>query len=335
VVFCPDEKRGKRDKKQWLNDMLQCQADARKAAGWSAEKVAQALQYAKVPIPEFEAGTLQCSQCSRSFGLLTKRHHCRCCGSVVCDGCSTGRADMRSLNAPGATDVGPWLNNERVCDDCVKLANIFYQDYARSQVIDDAEDGIRTPQIWRVPVVQMVQDTRRRSYQASDSASLAQVSTAEPGEARRPQQRERSRSTNRFATAQAAWRYAAKEARAVDYHHGSAQATQKAHGQVGLWAGWLWKQGQGSSAFGRTNWKKRWFVLTNEQLSYYESMEDSMRVTSRTAGGVRGVAKGSLMIKEYGVSSVDMDLMGVRAAPFVLEHSATRVQIDTEVSDSQ
>jgi hypothetical protein len=58
VVFCPDEKRGKRDKKQWLNDMLQCQADARKAAGWSAEKVAQALQYAKVPIPEFEAGTL-------------------------------------------------------------------------------------------------------------------------------------------------------------------------------------------------------------------------------------------------------------------------------------
>jgi hypothetical protein len=97
----------------------------------------------------------------------------------------------------------------------------------------------------------------------------------------------------------------------------------------------LWKQGQGSSAFGRTNWKKRWFVLTNEQLSYYESMEDSMRVTSRTAGGVRGVAKGSLMIKEYGVSSVDMDLMGVRAAPFVLEHSATRVQIDTEVSDSQ
>lgn len=29
-----------------------------------------------------------CTLCSRGFGLLSRRHHCRDCGTVVCDGCS-------------------------------------------------------------------------------------------------------------------------------------------------------------------------------------------------------------------------------------------------------
>lgn len=39
--------------------------------------------------------------------------------------------------------------------------------------------------------------------------------------------------------------------------------------------GFLWKKGTGSSALGRKNWKKRWFILDNQILSYYEDFNDT------------------------------------------------------------
>jgi hypothetical protein len=35
--------------------------------------------------------------------------------------------------------------------------------------------------------------------------------------------------------------------------------------------GYLYKKGTGSSAIGRKNWKRRWFLLEGAALSYYES----------------------------------------------------------------
>ena len=29
-----------------------------------------------------------CLNCGKSFGLLTRRHHCRLCGGIMCDKCS-------------------------------------------------------------------------------------------------------------------------------------------------------------------------------------------------------------------------------------------------------
>jgi hypothetical protein len=98
----------------------------------------------QVSMPLFDPDGPHCSRCHSAFGVLTRRHHCRVCGSMICDACSTGRADLRQLNAPGAADMGPWLSNERVCDDCVKWAAIFYQDYMRFIGRADAavhEDG--------------------------------------------------------------------------------------------------------------------------------------------------------------------------------------------------
>lgn len=38
-------------------------------------------------VPDFESDT--CQQCDRAFGFLTRRHHCRSCGSLLCAGCAS------------------------------------------------------------------------------------------------------------------------------------------------------------------------------------------------------------------------------------------------------
>lgn len=50
-----------------------------------------------------------CHVCGEAFSLLRRRHHCRTCGKLVCDGCSTGKQYM----------VGS-ASFKRVCDACVE-----------------------------------------------------------------------------------------------------------------------------------------------------------------------------------------------------------------------
>ena len=52
-----------------------------------------------------------CMVCAEPFGVLSRsRHHCRCCGSLVCDECSSNRARIAQLSK------GTMLC--RVCDIC-------------------------------------------------------------------------------------------------------------------------------------------------------------------------------------------------------------------------
>lgn len=37
--------------------------------------------------------------------------------------------------------------------------------------------------------------------------------------------------------------------------------------------GFLFKKGRGDSSFGRRNWKRRWFVLEDQLLTYYEDLD--------------------------------------------------------------
>ena len=39
-------------------------------------------------VPDSEAAACMC--CAKQFGMLTRPHHCRYCGWVVCSGCSGG-----------------------------------------------------------------------------------------------------------------------------------------------------------------------------------------------------------------------------------------------------
>lgn len=61
-------------------------------------------------VPDSHA--LCCSTCGGTFGLLLRRHHCRCCGGVFCDSCSTGRAPLSGWGLEQPV---------RVCDECHAL----------------------------------------------------------------------------------------------------------------------------------------------------------------------------------------------------------------------
>ena len=51
----------------------------------------------------------QCSTCGDTFNLVVRRHHCRCCGGIFCDACSSGRTSLPGWGIQASV---------RVCDDC-------------------------------------------------------------------------------------------------------------------------------------------------------------------------------------------------------------------------
>lgn len=53
-----------------------------------------------------------CKRCSQRFTAFTRRHHCRNCGSVVCNACSRGRTAILQLDFKRAV---------RVCNPCLEL----------------------------------------------------------------------------------------------------------------------------------------------------------------------------------------------------------------------
>lgn len=63
------------------------------------------------------ASAQQCEGCNAEFGILTRRHHCRACGHIFCNACTTNR----SVVARGALrpNAAPETGAVRVCDGCV------------------------------------------------------------------------------------------------------------------------------------------------------------------------------------------------------------------------
>lgn len=53
--------------------------------------------------------TLQCNNCNQKFSFITRKHHCRNCGSIFCDDCTKNRISIPEKN---------YLENVRVCDRC-------------------------------------------------------------------------------------------------------------------------------------------------------------------------------------------------------------------------
>ncbi|CAG8559215.1 189_t:CDS:2 [Ambispora gerdemannii] len=76
---------------------------------------------------EHDGDVHDCRRCNRKFGLWIRRHHCRKCGQVVCDRCSTARVELPptqlSYDPSGsASDSNPSQASQlhRVCDSCYK-----------------------------------------------------------------------------------------------------------------------------------------------------------------------------------------------------------------------
>ena len=87
--------------------------------------LAQAVDPKQVVAWEADGHVKSCSVCARGFTQLLRRHHCRLCGSVVCERCSAhrkpagvavARASASDLNAPP-----PALPSVRACERCGEL----------------------------------------------------------------------------------------------------------------------------------------------------------------------------------------------------------------------
>ena len=62
-------------------------------------------------VPDSEAKA--CPRCSKSFGTMRRKHHCRVCGGVFCSTCSKSKREVHPEESPG------WSGKQRVCDGCV------------------------------------------------------------------------------------------------------------------------------------------------------------------------------------------------------------------------
>eukprot|EP00753_Platysulcus_tardus_P020862 PLAT844.1.p1 GENE.PLAT844.1~~PLAT844.1.p1 ORF type:complete len:357 (+),score=135.04 PLAT844.1:68-1072(+) len=68
-----------------------------------------------------------CLNCRQPFGLLLRRHHCRCCGKLFCDACSMKTFPLAEFGLQLPADKSSWgffqSNSFRVCDSCYSLLN--------------------------------------------------------------------------------------------------------------------------------------------------------------------------------------------------------------------
>ena len=55
-----------------------------------------------------DSSVTACEACAKTFSAFRRRHHCRACGGIFCNACSTKRCDV----------AGQRDGLRRVCDDC-------------------------------------------------------------------------------------------------------------------------------------------------------------------------------------------------------------------------
>jgi len=78
---------------------------------------------------------LECGKCKAKFTVTNRRHHCRACGGVFCDGCSTQR---RYVPESGSKKL------QRICDSCFNQGTINKK---KAQVlVDSSSEQVQTNQ---------------------------------------------------------------------------------------------------------------------------------------------------------------------------------------------
>ncbi|ODV91258.1 hypothetical protein CANCADRAFT_57554 [Tortispora caseinolytica NRRL Y-17796] len=81
-----------------------------------------------IPTWQADSDANQCPLCKAPFSFFNRRHHCRHCGRVVCNSCSTSRLvyptviappnDQNSENPQGTVTSNRYLMPLRTCDQC-------------------------------------------------------------------------------------------------------------------------------------------------------------------------------------------------------------------------
>nr|NP_001041457.1 zinc finger protein ZF9 [Ciona intestinalis]FAA00233.1 TPA: zinc finger protein [Ciona intestinalis] len=92
------------EKEEWLTHMTRCIDEEKKKSGPS---ISVTDQFAPTWVPDSEA--VVCMRCKKTrFTTLQRKHHCRKCGLVVCNACSTKKCIIQHQSAKPL----------RVCDVC-------------------------------------------------------------------------------------------------------------------------------------------------------------------------------------------------------------------------
>ncbi|CAG8655957.1 6021_t:CDS:2, partial [Paraglomus occultum] len=76
---------------------------------------------------ENDEDVVECRRCFKKFGFITRRHHCRKCGQVVCDRCSTARVPLppnQVLRDPSEVTDTSTSSFYRVCDSCFRTIDL-------------------------------------------------------------------------------------------------------------------------------------------------------------------------------------------------------------------
>lgn len=78
---------------------------------------------------EVDSDVDACRRCARRFTLFFRKHHCRRCGQIVCDACSSHRALLREQELVIDPMLPEMLESElqhptRVCDACVEAYSL-------------------------------------------------------------------------------------------------------------------------------------------------------------------------------------------------------------------
>jgi len=92
-----------KEKKEWMKSLN----DAIRAYSKNFPK----LHRETAPVWMLDDAAPQCMRCKNPFTVISRRHHCRNCGDVVCGDCSPNKA------------IVPGVNRERevrVCNNCKK-----------------------------------------------------------------------------------------------------------------------------------------------------------------------------------------------------------------------
>jgi hypothetical protein len=103
-----------------------------------------------------------CEKCNKPFSILRRKHHCRRCGGLFCDACSSKKADLAvALTEESRTGVGQHyataknVKKARVCDACYNdvfnrasvIADVIARERGRLAVLADpslANNGLKT-----------------------------------------------------------------------------------------------------------------------------------------------------------------------------------------------
>lgn len=92
-------------KQTWLNDLYRCIAQQKMRINNEADVVGNDV----APVWQADSTSTNCSCCKSQFSFLKRRHHCRKCGSLVCNDCSKERVILKPNDEP-----------KRICDLCVR-----------------------------------------------------------------------------------------------------------------------------------------------------------------------------------------------------------------------